>query len=141
MSVYLWAGLIGWAAAQGAKYFVAAVKARSFRVFDRLYLSGNMPSAHSATVMSMVTIIGLRDGISGATFGVAVTLAAIVMYDAMMVRRSVGEQGEAIKSLIKATGKREVTVPRAAKGHSPAEVLVCVLVGVLAGFVVFYATT
>ena len=77
ISPYLVAVAVGWIIAQGAKYTTAAVKARSLHVFDRLYLSGNMPSAHSATVVSIATLIALRDGIDsryvrcydGAPFG------------------------------------------------------------------------
>jgi acid phosphatase family membrane protein YuiD len=61
------------------------------------------------------------------------------MYDAVMVRRSVGEQGAAIQQLIKQS-KHAVTLPRAAKGHTPAEVLVGAILGVVIGLVVFIAT-
>ena len=44
------------------------------------------------------------------------------MYDAVMVRRSSGEQGTAIQELIKEL-KSKVIIPRAAKGHTPEEVL------------------
>lgn len=61
------------------------------------------------------------------------------MYDALMVRRSVGEQGSSIQQLIKAT-KANVKIPRAAKGHTPLEVLVGALLGLLIGLVVYIAT-
>ncbi len=98
-----------------------------------------MPSAHSATVVAVTTIIGLEEGFSSAIFGLAVTFAGVVMYDAVMVRRSVGEQGASIQQLIKES-KSKVKLPRAAKGHTPLEVLVGSVLGVIIGVVVFIAT-
>jgi hypothetical protein len=98
-----------------------------------------MPSAHSATVAALVAVVALRDGLSSGLFGLAALFAAIVMYDAVMVRRSSGEQGIAIQQLIKEQ-KSAVALPRAAKGHNPLEVAVGALLGVVIGMVVFLAT-
>lgn len=139
LSPYLVAIIVGWLAAQGAKYVIATIKQRDFNNLRQLYLSGNMPSSHSATVVALTTVIGLRDGMGTAIFGLAVVFAIIVMYDAMMVRRSSGEQGIAIQELIKEQ-KSKVALPRAAKGHTPVEVLVGALLGGVIGLVVFLAT-
>ncbi len=98
-----------------------------------------MPSAHSATVVALALTIGLRDGFGTALFGLATLFGAIVMYDAMMVRRSSGEQGYAIQQLIKEQ-KSSIVLPRAAKGHTPAEVVVGALIGALIGLIIFLAT-
>ena len=138
-SPYLLAILASWVVAQGAKYLIVGIKEKNFRALRQLYLSGNMPSAHSATVVSVATLIGLRDGIDSAIFGLAATFAGVVMYDAIMVRRSVGEQGLAIQEMIR-LAKNPMVIPRAAKGHTPLEVLVGAILGVLIGLVVFIAT-
>lgn len=139
LSPYLYAIAGGWLIAQGAKYVVYAVKTKSLSHFRQLYLSGNMPSAHSATAISLLMVIALKDGISSGLFGLGALFAAIVMYDAIMVRRSVGEQGAAIQKIIK-DQKINVNLPRAAKGHTPLEVVVGSFVGVAVGLVVFFAT-
>lgn len=139
VSPYIAAIIIGWVVAQGLKYLIIAIKERSLQSVRHLYLSGNMPSAHSATVVALVTMIALRDGVQSGLFGLAMLFAAIVMYDAVMVRRSSGEQGHAIQQLIKEQGSK-VKLPRAAKGHEPLEVLVGAALGVLIGLVVFLAT-
>ena len=139
VSSYLWAIAAGWVVAQGAKYVIVVVRTRSLKDLRQLYMSGNMPSAHSATATSLLTVIAFKDGIDSGLFGLAALFAAIVMYDAVMVRRSVGEQGEAIQALIKGF-KNDVKLPRAARGHSPLEVVVGMIVGVLVGSVVFFAT-
>jgi len=138
-SPYIIAILLGWIVAQGAKYVLVAVRQRRFDHLRQLYLSGNMPSAHSATVMALSTVVLLRDGIGSGLFAVAALLAGIVMYDAVMVRRSSGEQGLAIQQLIRER-KSTISLPRAAKGHTPLEVFVGALLGGLIGLVVFLAT-
>lgn len=138
-SPYIIAIIAAWLLAQGAKYLLIAIKERRFDHIRQLYLSGNMPSAHTATVVALVTVIALRDGVGSGLFGLAALFAGIVMYDAIMVRRSSGEQGMAIQQLIKEQ-KSSIPLPRAAKGHTPAEVVVGALLGVLIGLVVFLAT-
>ncbi|MFZ1242686.1 MAG: divergent PAP2 family protein [Candidatus Saccharimonas sp.] len=139
ISPYILAVALSWIIAQGIKYIVAIVKDRNVHHLRQLYLSGNMPSAHSATVVSMATIIGLTQGIDTPLFGLATLFASVVMYDAMMVRRSSGEQGIAVQQLIKETHSK-AQLPRAAKGHTPEEVLAGAFLGAIIGAVVFLAT-
>jgi acid phosphatase family membrane protein YuiD len=108
MSPYLWAAGIAWIIAQGSKYLIAIIQSKTVRKFRSLYISGGMPSAHSATVMAVTTVVGLRDGIDSGLFGIVALLSAIVMYDAVMVRRSSGLQGDILTQLLKDTkSKRE----------------------------------
>lgn len=138
-SPYIIAIIAGWVIAQGLKYLIIVVRTRSLANLRQLYLSGNMPSAHSATVMALTAVVGLRNGTDSAIFGVMILFALIVMYDAMMVRRSSGEQGVAIQQIIREL-KSGVKLPRAAKGHSPGEVAAGALLGLVIGLVVFLAT-
>lgn len=139
LSPYLIAIIAGWIVAQGLKYVIVTIKSGSIDHFRQLYLSGNMPSAHSATTVALAAVVGLRDGVASPLFAIAALLAGIVMYDAVMVRRSVGEQGAAIQALIKEQ-KSKVPFPRAAKGHTPLEVFAGAALGVVIGIVVFIAT-
>lgn len=139
ISVYIFTIIAAWIIAQGAKYLVVVVRSGDIRNFRHLYLSGNMPSAHSASVVALMTVIGGLNGVDSAVFAVATLFAAIVMYDAVMVRRSSGEQGEAIKELIK-EGKSKVRVPRTAKGHTPLEVAVGAALGMAVGLVAITLT-
>ena len=139
ISPYILAILIGWVVAQGLKYVIFAIRGHTLKGLRHLYLSGNMPSSHSATVAALLMVIALKDGIESGLFGLATLFAAIVMYDAMMVRRSSGEQGEAIQALIREQ-KSKVLIPRAARGHTPPEVLTGAILGVAIGYIVFLAT-
>lgn len=140
LSPYLIAVVAAWVTAQGLKYILVALKNRNFDHIRQLYLSGNMPSAHSATTVALASTVGLIDGTDGPLFAIASLFAAVVMYDAIMVRRSVGEQGIALQTLIKLAKNKALVIPRAARGHTPLEVLAGALLGALIGLVVFFAT-
>ena len=139
LSPYLIAALLGWIIAQGSKYIFALIKGRSVRKLQSLYISGGMPSAHSATVTALVSVIGLKNGIDSGLVGLGFVFASVVMYDAMMVRRSSGKQGIILKKLISEINS-PIKTPRFAKGHEPIEVLVGAVIGVVIGAVVYFAT-
>lgn len=140
LSPYLIAIMSGWIVAQGLKYIFVAISNRNFDHIRQLYLSGNMPSAHSATTVALATVVGLINGIDGPLFAIAGLFAAVVMYDAIMVRRSVGEQGIALQTLINLAKNQRIVIPRAAKGHTPLEVLAGAILGLVIGLIVFFAT-
>ena len=130
--------LLSWLAAQVCKTVINYLLCGKLEI-ERLYGAGGMPSAHSALVCSMFMATAKSQGISSPAFAFAFVLAAIVMYDAILVRRSVGEQGAAIQALIKEQ-KTNITLPRAAKGHTPLEVVFGAALGVVIGYIVFFAT-
>jgi acid phosphatase family membrane protein YuiD len=139
VSPYLIAIIVTWFGAHVIKYIVAYMKKEKRGFTSQLFTSGGMPSSHTATVVAMATVIALRDGINSGLFGMAALFALIVMYDAMKVRRSSGEQGVAINELIKEQ-KSGIKLPRVAKGHTPTEVTIGVFLGVIMGSIVFLAT-
>ena len=136
ISPYIIAGILGWVIAQSVKYLIISAKHRRLVSLRQLYGSGNMPSAHSATVIAVLTVIGLVDGVGSGLFGLATVFASVVLYDAMMVRRSSGEQGASLTALIKEQ-KSTVRLPRVAKGHTPLEVLVGSILGLAVGAAVY----
>ncbi|SHE80139.1 hypothetical protein SAMN02745117_00853 [Lampropedia hyalina DSM 16112] len=104
---------------------------------------GGMPSNHSAIVSSMAALIALREGIDHPAFGVALTLAFIVMLDANSLRRQVGKHAEAINRLQTHTvsaGQSTAQPLRERMGHSRWEILAGVGVGVLVAWVVHAVT-
>ncbi len=66
-----------------------------------LFRSGGMPSTHSAFVTSMMIIVERKTGLHSVEFAIAFSIAAIVWYDAMNVRREVGLQAEVLNKLQK----------------------------------------
>jgi len=139
ISPYLIAIIIAWVGAHIIKYIVCYFSDNKRKFGLQIFDSGDMPSSHSATVMALATTIGLCDGFKSGLFSIAALLALIVMYDAVKVRRSSGEQGVAISELIKEQNSK-VKLPRVSKGHTPMEVTVGALLGVIIGIIVFLAT-
>jgi len=139
VSPYLLAILLAWIVAQGTKFLANVLRIGKVSDWRLMYVSGGMPSAHSAIVVSVATVIGLREGIDSSIFGLALMVAVIVMYDAMMVRRSSGRQGELLTSLITEV-KSVLVAPKIVRGHEPMEVLVGAIVGGIVGYIVFLAT-
>jgi|TARA_B100001245_G_scaffold8671_2_gene5969 uncharacterized protein len=139
ISPYLLSIVLAWLTAQGGKLFIYSIRNKVPISYRQLYVSGSMPSSHSAAVVALMSVVGMREGVDSAIFGVITLFAAIVMYDALMVRRSSGEQGEALSLLIKEQ-KSKILLPRAAKGHQPLEVAVGALLGMVIGFGVYFFT-
>lgn len=101
-----------------------------------LYASGGMPSVHSAVVVALAVTASLREGVESSTFGLAVVMAGIVMYDSFGVRRSSGEQAAALNALVDSLVEAKVRFERPHKkrlreilGHTPAEVAIGAVMG------------
>lgn len=139
ISPYLIAIIVAWLLAHVIKYAIATYQGKRLDLTHQLFISGGMPSSHAATVVAVWMVILLRDGAQSGLFGLATLFVLIVAYDSVKVRRSSGEQGAAIQELIREQHSK-VAMPRAAKGHTPLEVLAGTILGVLIGYVVFLAT-
>lgn len=136
---YLITIIIAWFSSHVIKYVIKYIKKDERGFIKHLFNSGDMPSSHTATVVSVVMLIGLIEGFDSGLFGLGSIFALIVMYDAVKVRRSSGEQGLALIELM-IEQKSKIKKPVVAKGHYPLEVLVGAILGVLISFIVFLAT-
>lgn len=103
--------------------------------FHDLFVTGGMPSSHSAFVVSMATIIFLEERLSTA-FIISLVLAMIILRDAYGVRRSVGREGRELEKLLKLHKVKSKF--HYALGHTPKQVLVGSLIGLFVSLVVFY---
>ena len=95
--VYVVTPFAAWLVAGVLKFAINSLRAGRLAFGQIGY--GGLPSNHSAIVASMVSLIGLREGITQPAFGVALTLAFIVVLDAASLRRQIGRQAEAINRL------------------------------------------
>lgn len=140
---YLLIVVVAWLAAQGAKHLVRAL-GRNQRVFhgnprSPLLLSGGMPSAHAAASVALMAAVGWYDGVDNGVFAVAASLAVVIMYDAVMVRFSSGQQGDLLNRLI-TLQKLPLQRLKIAHGHTVVEVLAGAVLGMAVAFVVIFAT-
>lgn len=123
---------VAWLIAQTLKFVLHSYKGQfDFRYF---YLSGGMPSAHTAAVVALALSAYFTSGGGSPLFGLAAVVAAIVIYDSFGVRRSVGEQGKAINALVDNLHHNRVRLSdmgrlREVLGHTPLEVVVGGLLG------------
>jgi hypothetical protein len=140
------APLAGWVAAQILKTLINLLINRELNP-ERLIGSGGMPSSHSATVVGLMYATAYCRGIDGFEFPLATTLAIIVMYDAMNVRMETGKQAvilnfflknEEVTNLLKEAeiGDWPKIILKEYVGHTPAQVLGGILVGILVGYAV-----
>ncbi|MFZ6657887.1 divergent PAP2 family protein [Undibacterium sp. TJN19] len=122
---YLLTPFTAWLVAGSIKFAINSIKAR--KLAFSLIGYGGLPSNHSAIVSSMVTLIGMKEGIAHPAFGVSVTLAFIVILDANSLRRQIGKHAEAINRL-NDSGDQKLLRERV--GHSRFEIVAGILTGV-----------
>lgn len=139
ISPYIFALIVAWIVAHIIKYAIALSKGKQVDFTHQLFISGGMPSSHAATSVAVWMVVLCRDGVTSGLFGLATLVAAIICYDAVKVRRSVGEQGAAIQQIIKKQ-KLKIDLPRAARGHTPIEIFAGSILGAMIGLVVYIAT-
>jgi acid phosphatase family membrane protein YuiD len=123
---------LAWFIAGFSKFTINSIKAKQLAY--GLIGYGGLPSNHSAIVSSMVVLIAIKEGIAHPAFGVAVTLAFIVILDASSLRRQVGKHAVAINKLTE--GHAEHQVLRERMGHTRLEVAAGIIVGVAVAFAV-----
>ena len=95
---------------------------------------GGLPSNHSAIVSSTAALIAFKEGIEHPSFGVAITLAFIVILDASSLRRQIGKHAQMINTMTSDDKPQEKLRER--MGHTRMEIAAGLIVGVaVAGFI------
>jgi acid phosphatase family membrane protein YuiD len=143
--------LASWFAAQLIKVILNCITQKEV-VWERLVGAGGMPSSHSALVCSMTVGMARKTGLGSPEFALAFLIAAVVMYDAMGVRRAAGEHAKVLNQIVSffnkdsqviqsgKPSKREKDAEDPASsdkqlkeflGHTPLEVLAGALLGIL----------
>lgn len=129
--------ILACALAQFLKIFTTWYKEKRWDA-KRMLGSGGMPSSHSATVTALAMSIGLREGMGGSTFAIAVALACVVMYDASGVRLHAGRQAELLNQIVCEFPPEHplssVRPLRDSLGHTPFQVLAGAVLGCIVAF-------
>ena len=131
--IYLVTPVLTWMVVGPIKFFISSVRYRRW-AFD-LVGNGGFPSNHSAVVSSMATLIALREGMGHPAFGVAVTLAFIVMIDANSLRQHVGRHAVTLNRMHE--GKADHVILRERMGHTRVEIAGGILTGIGMGFLIY----
>ncbi|HNE71079.1 MAG TPA: divergent PAP2 family protein [Giesbergeria sp.] len=117
---------LAWLVAGVSKFAINSFKAK--KLAFGLIGYGGLPSNHSAIVSSMAALIALKDGMGTPAFGVAVTLAFVVMLDANSLRQQVGKHATAINKLAADTADHQALRERI--GHTRWEIAAGIAVGI-----------
>lgn len=133
MDYYFIIPLFSVISAQIIKVAIMSIKTGSFE--PAYFLKhGRMPSAHTALVTSLSTVAFYYEGLHSMAFAISITVAFIVIDDAIRFRFYLGEQAKTLNRLIK-----EVLPPEKAAryrrlhetlGHYPHEALAGAIYGV-----------
>ena len=110
---------------------------------ERLYGSGGMPSSHSSTVCALTTSAAYCYGLGSAEFAISFVLAAVVMYDAMGVRRETGKQAKLLNLIMEQDFFKfdnELFQKRLKEfvGHTPLQVAAGAVLGIVLAVIMEY---
>ena len=134
---YIYVPVILWFGIQTFKVITDLVTTRKFD-FKRIMGAGGMPSSHSAVVTSIATLMGKYQGVGSPIFALSIVFAFIVMYDACGVRRAAGKQAKLLNKIIETPGLTGMQVSERlveVLGHTPIQVIVGAIIGVIAGLI------
>ena len=134
---YIYVPILLWFFIQLYKVIYELITTKKFN-FKRIIGAGGMPSSHSAIVTGLTTLIGKYEGVDTPIFAVSLILALVVMYDACGVRRAAGKQAALLNKIIDTPGLTGVQVREKlveALGHTPVQVFVGALIGIVVGII------
>lgn len=130
---------VAWFIAQALKMILSFIENKKID-WELVTASGGMPSSHTSFVVSATTMIGRMEGVESSIFAASAVLAIVVMYDAMHVRRAVGNIGQTLNQMIDSfnkTGKLDIENVKEIFGHSPLQVAAGFVLGVSVGMLMF----
>ena len=125
--------VISFVLAQGTKILLKTKRRKKLQWRD-LFAYSDMPSGHTATVVSLATIIALELGLYSAEFALALVFMTIVITDAIGLRNYLGQHGKTLNVLVKDLKEDDFldnSYPKQLEqiGHTPLQVLIGALIG------------
>ncbi len=131
--------LSAWVIAQVIKVFIGVIRQKRFD-FRWLVGTGGMPSSHAAGAACLATSVGIHSGFDSVYFALAAAFAIVVMFDAQGVRRATGKQARILNKItedIYWQGRIRENRLRELIGHTPVEVLMGAILGVVIAFLAY----
>jgi len=132
MYIYLLCPIIAFALAQGFKVLLKSFN-QKIGLKD-IFSYSDMPSGHTAIVIALITITGLKMGFESYAFAISFVFAAIVITDAVGLRNYLGQHGKTLNVLVKDLDEDEFldkSYPKQLEkiGHTPLQVFIGALIG------------
>lgn len=133
--------IIAFSLAQGTKIILKTFRRGKLQWRD-LFAYSDMPSGHTATVVSLATIVLLKNGIQSAEFALAFVFMMVVITDAIGLRNYLGQHGKTLNILVKDLKEDDFldnSYPKLLEriGHTPMQVLIGAIIGALVGVIGF----
>ncbi len=100
---------------------------------------GGWPSSHSAMVSALAMEIGLQTGFTSAYFAIALTLAFLIIRDAVGLRQMLGKHGQILNMLIKdLPDYKEDKYPFLEErlGHTYGQALAGIILGIIIALII-----
>ena len=113
----------------------------NFTWHDLVTSYGGMPSSHTAFVVSLTTILGLKIGLTDPIFGVSVILTFIVIRDAMGFRTILGDQNKVLNKLVNSLSpaqKNGLPPLKERIAHTLPEIIVGSLCGIIISLIYYW---
>lgn len=124
---------------QVIKFIIQGVKGE-FR-WSALQEYGGMPSAHTAFVISLDTVIWQQEGWASPAFAVAAIFSLLIIRDAIGLRQYLSEHGRILNMLIRELpAKEERKFPShlvERMGHTPLQAFVGGCIGLIIGLLLY----
>ena len=136
MSPLILSVAVTWTLANVMKPIVTLIREKKINR-NTIATNGGMPSGHTALVVSLTTALFLETGASP-VFLTGLVLAILVMYDAVKVRIEIERQARVINRLLEEKGMSERLEENV--GHTPAEVLVSLVLGIVIPVAIYQLT-
>jgi len=127
----LWAVGSAWFLTQGLKVVVTFFQESRWR-WHRFIEPGGMPSSHAAMVISLLTGVGIKEGILSTLFAVTLIFSLVIIYEAIGVRKKVEQQARVLNQISRRFTQDEVKKDlQETLGHKPLDVVVGSIIGFL----------
>ncbi len=131
--------VIAVAVTQVIKFIIEAIR-HELR-WSSLLEYGGMPSAHTAFVVALDTVIWKQEGLTSAAFAVAVVFSMLIIRDAIGLRQVLGLHGRTLNMLInELPDQEEQKFPQRLLerlGHTPLQAFVGGVIGLVLGIVLY----
>lgn len=122
--IYFLMPFAAWFVAGSLKYAINRIRFGSRA--NELIGYGGFPSTHTSIVSTVVWYIALTEGINASVFGVALTVAFIVLIDALSLRKNIEKHAKILNQMISSDERLREKI-----GHTPVEVCGGIFTGLL----------
>lgn len=118
-----------WIISGTLKFFINALRQKSFSRAKNLIGYGGLPSTHTTIISSAVFFYGFSAGFFTPIFTLGLSVMMLFLMDAFTLRRKVGEHAKILNQL------QNKKILRERMGHSGLEITCGLILGIVLGYI------